>query len=273
MNSIDYKQKYLKYKNKYLELKDIEKQKVLSGGFMYASGEYVFFIPESKKMFVDNVLLVKNNNIVSLDKLTTELGNCTRFLRIGSNVNNKTIYTNQSSMDVMKRETKNIEEKSIEAYKAAKEETQKAYEVAKKETQKAYEAAKPLINTASNAAIKGATFVANATTAVAKVVADATKKTPETPGTGTTGGGADDCDKSPITLPATIKEFSFDDEVTEETLPDYISLINEKQGSEKIARVIVVQKKTNSLGLGGETKLKYDFVISYNDGKVKVVKK
>jgi hypothetical protein len=242
MNSIDYKQKYLKYKNKYLELKDIEKQKVLSGGFMYVPGEYVFFIPESTKKFVDNDYFVNNNNnIPSLDKLTTQLGNCTRFLRIGTNVNNKTIYTNQSSMDVIKRETKDIKDKSIETYNDAKDKTQQAWVEAKPYVDQVANTASNLANTASNLATQAVNLVI--------------KK------------GGDDCDKLPIPLPddkfPSAKGFAFDNEVNETSLNDYIKLINEKQGSEKIGRVIVVQKKTNSLGFGGETRLKYDFAISY----------
>jgi hypothetical protein len=290
MNSVDYKQKYLKYKNKYLELK-AQEQQIQTGGFMYASGEYIFFIPESKKQLVDNELLVKNSTIPSLDKFTTELGTCSRFLRIGSTVNNKTIYTNQSSMDVMKRETKPYVDKTVAAYNVAKDESKKAWE-----------ASKPYVNKAWDATKQGAQAVGS----IAKQGYDATKdaltKKPEVkPGMSDTlgsitdlqttdeekpkeekvqeitldekVGGADDCDKLPISLPANLKGFSFDNEVNETSLVDYIKLINEKQGSEKIGRAIVVQKKTNSFGFGGETRLKYDFAVEYNGDKVVVARK
>ena len=125
MNSIDYKQKYLKYKNKYLELKALEiSQKEVqtqiqtqTGGHMYASGQYLFLIPDDKKQLVDNELIVKDKIIPSLDKLTNELGNCTKFMRIGftSTGNNKTIYANQSSWDVASREATKAKE-TIQPY-------------------------------------------------------------------------------------------------------------------------------------------------------------
>lgn len=273
MISVDYKQKYLKYKNKYLELK-VQEQQIQTGGFMYASGEYVFFIPNSKKQLVDNELLVENSNISSLDKFTTELGTCSRFLRIGSTVNNKTIYTNQSSMDVMKREAKKMEDKTVVAYNIAKDETIKAWD-----------ASKPYVDKAWNATKQGAQTVGT----IAKQGYDAAKDT-LTKKYDTTGsitdlqttnqdkpkekvGGANDCDKLPIPLPANLKGFSFDNEVNETSLVDYIKLINEKQGSEKIGRAIVVQKKTNSFGFGGETRLKYDFDVSYNGDEVVIARK
>lgn len=42
MSSIDYKQKYLKYKNKYLELKALQEFEPQTGGFVYAPGKYLF---------------------------------------------------------------------------------------------------------------------------------------------------------------------------------------------------------------------------------------
>ena len=135
MDSIDYKQKYLKYKNKYLELKTqqemLNQQELLNqtGGFVYAPGKYLFFIPQSKadfdsqtpKEFGQKKLVDANGTIIgSLDSLTNYLGNCTKFLRVGktstgfdfANTYN-TLYSNQSSTDVIKRETN-------DAYIAAK---------------------------------------------------------------------------------------------------------------------------------------------------------
>ena len=262
MNSIDYKQKYLKYKNKYLELKTQE-QKIQSGGFMYPSGEYVFFIPESKKQLVDNEILVKNNVIPSLDKFTTELGNCSRFLRIGSTVNNKTIYTNQSSMDVMKREAKKIEDKTVSAYNVSKDESKKAWEASKPYLDKAWDATKQGAHTVGSVTAQGYNAAKNSLTKKPEINEKPTEQ----------AGGDDNCDKSPISLPTELKGFDFDNEVNENSLVDYINLINQKQGSDKIARTIVLQKKTNSFGFGGETRLKYDFAVSYNGDNVIVTKK
>lgn len=279
MNSIDYKQKYLKYKNKYLELK-AQEQKIQSGGYMYSSGEYVFFIPERTSNFDANEAYVKNGVISSLDKLTNYLGNCSRFLRIGSTVNNKTIYTNQSSADVLKRESKDIKDKSVAAYNVVKDESKKAWDAAQPYVNKTLEVAKQGAQSVSNVASQGY----NATKDVLTKKPDVKDKTVDTihpSDLETTDeekheeqvGGDNDCDKLPIPLPANLKGFSFDNEVNESSLIDYIKLINEKQGSEKISRVIVVQKKTNSFGFGGETRLKYDYVVTYDGDKINVARK
>jgi hypothetical protein len=268
-----------------LELK-AQEQQIQTGGFMYASGEYVFFIPESKKQLVDNELLVKNSIIPSLDKFTTELGTCSRFLRIGSTVNNKTIYTNQSSMDVMKREAKKMEDKTVAAY-----------DVAKDKTVKAWEASKPYVDKAWDTTKQGAQAVGSFTKQGYDATKDALTKKPEVKSEVKQGmsdtldsiddlqttdeekpkdkkvGGADDCDKLPIPLPTNLKGFGFDNEVNETSIVDYIKVINEKQGSEKIGRAIVVQKKTNTFGFGGETRLKYDFDVSYDGDNVVVAGK
>lgn len=82
MSSIDYNQKYLKYKNKYFELKEQDRLKKLNtdvfnqqtGGFAYAPGEYVFFIPTNKadfdsqtpKEFNQKKLVDTNGNILGM---------------------------------------------------------------------------------------------------------------------------------------------------------------------------------------------------------------
>lgn len=74
----DFKDKYIKYKNKYLELKkNLEIQK---GGIYYTSGTYAFFLVRSLGPPLNN-----NPKIDSFDKLTNDYGDCALFLRIGSN--------------------------------------------------------------------------------------------------------------------------------------------------------------------------------------------
>jgi hypothetical protein len=130
MSSVDYKQKYLKYKNKYMELKAQanaqQKQNQLqsqTGGFAYSPGEYVFFIPKNRSDFQYSNVQFDNGVILGmngLDKLTTWFGNCTKFLRVGKaswlgDINNSynTIYTNQGIGSVIGRESK-------DAYNATK---------------------------------------------------------------------------------------------------------------------------------------------------------
>jgi len=125
MSSIDYKQKYLKYKNKYLELKALDDSSKLNnqtGGFAYAPGEYVFFIPANKadfdsqtpKDFSQKKMVDENGNILGmtgLDDLTNYLGTCTKFIRVGKTTTGfdlantyNTLYANQSTGSVVKRE-------------------------------------------------------------------------------------------------------------------------------------------------------------------------
>jgi len=56
----DYK-KYLKYKNKYFELKN--KLNEQTGGYSYAPGNYVFFLQENPIVNTSNDLEKKNLNL------------------------------------------------------------------------------------------------------------------------------------------------------------------------------------------------------------------
>jgi hypothetical protein len=194
-------------------------------------------------------------------------------------------------MDVVKRESNDIKDKSVAAYNVAKDESKKAWE-----------AAQPYVNKTLEVAKQGAQAVSSVAAQGYNAAKDALTKKPDVqPGMSDTihlsdlkttdeekfkpndnvqklsleqqVGSENDCDKLPIPLPANLKGFSFYNEVNETSLVDYIKLINEKQGSEKISRIIVVQKKTNSFGFGGETRLKYDFVVSYDGDKINVVRK
>ena len=123
MNSVDYKQKYLKYKNKYLELKALEESKLnlQTGGVIYKPGDYVFFIPEDQASYIsvysENSYLNKDGTFKNgFDKFTNYLGNCAKFLRVGKpSVTGKdfantynTVYTNQSSASVFQRNISSI---------------------------------------------------------------------------------------------------------------------------------------------------------------------
>lgn len=283
MNSSDYKQKYIKYKNKYLELKASEEQKqkqIQSGGYMYSSGEYIFFIPEKTSSFNRGEYIDSNGKISSLDKFTDNLGNCTRFLRIGTNVNNKTIYTNQSFTDVVKRETNKIEDKTVDAFNVVKDKSQKAWNASQPYIDNALDVTKQSGQAIANVGKQGYTLAKEEYENMRKKLEsnnkDESKK--QLGSSNNTYGGAneesnDNCNKLPIPLPENLKGFNFDNEVNETSLVDYIKLINEKQGGDKITRVIVVQKKTNSFGFGGESRLKYNFDVKYDGDKVEIKKK
>ncbi len=280
MDTIDYKQKYLKYKNKYIQLKKNSKNihNSQKGGFMYASGQYLFFIPENKKNLIDNELLVKNKTIPSLDKLTTELGNCTKFLRIGSTStgNNKTIYTNQSSWNVVERETKNIKDKSIDAYNATKPYIQQAYDTTKQGVKILNDTANQGVQKFNDVVNQGAKSLYEATkrndSEATIHTSDLNSETPTNNNDNQTGGDEiNDCGKLPIELPSGLGGFKFDSDITENSLIDYVKLIN--KNSNKIARIIVIEKKTNMFGMGGETRLKYDFDVKYDGDNIIIKKK
>ena len=247
MDSITYKQKYLKYKNKYLEFKT--HQNVQSGGFMYSEGQYLFFIPESKKNIIRNELIITDSTIPSLDTYTNKLGNCTRFMRICLHAagDNKTIYTNQSATEAIKRV-------SGETYDTIKTKTNEVLD----KTQQGLSSAWKSIKEGSKA-----------------LTSSFNKGTAQE-------GGNEHC-KEPIQLPNELKGFSFDMDVTDKSLVPYINMINLKDGdnngdgvvdanADKIGRVIIIEKKTDLSGLNGETRLKCVFNVSYDNGNTVVTK-
>lgn len=81
-NQINHKLKYLKYKEKYLQIKNMK------GGHLYQDGEYMFFLTEG----VDDSGKIENFNIFT-NKLK-----CSWFLRINeSNNKDVTLYPNRSN--------------------------------------------------------------------------------------------------------------------------------------------------------------------------------
>ena len=236
MNSVDYKQKYLKYKNKYLELKALEESKLnlQTGGVVYTPGEYVFFIPEDKIQFDTNDTLIdKNGNInEGLDRLTNYLGNCTKFLRVGktstgydfSNTYN-TLYTNQGSASVIQREANT-------AYTNVKETTNKAVEALKKGSDVAIKKMNDLGKKTSN----------NEVPLSINEVPPSINKDPSSinkdPSPMT---GGEKCDATPIKLDKGLLIGSTN-EYESTKLLKIVKLINEKQPSNKIKKIIYVKK-------------------------------
>lgn len=272
MSELMYKKKYLKYKNKYLELKNQQNQ---VGGYAYAPGQYVFFIPNRIGPLIDTI--PSDKVIKSLDNFTTMLGNCTRFLRIGTNISdNKTIYTNQSSFDVSKRATG-------EALVEAKRATGEAYEATKKATGEAWDATKPKLEQAWDATKKTTGEAWDATKPKLEQAWDATKQGVEnlskkasdtyenmkTPKNSSQEGGENDCNKLPIPLPNDFKIPNSLYDITKETLPRYLDIINKNQGNEKIGRIIVVEKK----GMFGKVLLLKDFKVNMENGEITEVLK
>lgn len=309
MSSIDYKQKYLKYKNKYLELKaqqELEtRTQTQTGGFVYTPGKYLFFIPQSKadfdsqipKEFGQKKIVDGNGTIIgSLDSLTNYLGNCTKFLRVGktstgydfANTYN-TLYSNQSSSDVIKREVKEIEDKTVEAYNIVKDKTDEAYKTAK-----------PYIDAAVDTTKKVAEQSWNAAKQVGKEIEDQTKKMmekkPETnneltdstihasdldvsdtekPKSAQTGGEGE-CKREPKKLSPDLLIGDINN-VTPDKLASIVKYINDNnlQGTSpenKISKIILVEKPITP-GKPSTIDMARNFVVSYEDNKVIVNKK
>ena len=93
-----YEQKYLKYKNKYLTLKN--NLNAQNGGNTYMYGTYVFF---SK-----NFISLTETKGIDFNDFTNKLGSCAMFFRIGSTTTGldvlhtyDTIYQNRSFVDVI----------------------------------------------------------------------------------------------------------------------------------------------------------------------------
>jgi hypothetical protein len=107
-----YKQKYLKYKAKYLELKEQE------GGIGYGYGDYIFFYDTTKY-----VLKAQDYLPSSLDDFTNKIGNEAWYYKMSDkNLNNKNflIHKNRSNVQIAKdRATKAAQDAKAIAAKAA----------------------------------------------------------------------------------------------------------------------------------------------------------
>ena len=93
MNTEDemYKQKYLKYKRKYLQLKEQE------GGIMYQDDHYIFFY---KKVVLDNTEFknINKESLISANDFTDRIGNCSWYLPLqGFNMVTNLTLTNRYS--------------------------------------------------------------------------------------------------------------------------------------------------------------------------------
>lgn len=270
MSETNYKEKYLKYKNKYIELKSHVNSYVnlQTGGYAYFSGKYVFFIPERMGGIVDSIGFDKV--IKSLDNFTTALGNCTKFIRIGTTTTGSdithqfdTIYSNQSSLSVVSRESSKAYKETSDAAKVAYDTTSKVAKVAYDATSKAAIVA---YDTTSKA-IKNIQTELNKDNIIPVPVH--VLEPVQIPVQIPQSGGEDDCNKLPLRLSDLgLNGFSSLLDIKEDILPKYIESINAHQGKEKIGRVIVVEKT----GTIGKVYLYLDYKVSYSEDNV-VVKK
>jgi hypothetical protein len=287
MSSIDYKQKYLKYKNKYLELKSQQELEPQTGGFVYAPGKYLFFIPENKSKFdtqkpnelgpdYKSILVNTNGTIVgSLDNLTNYLGNCTKFLRVGktstgydlANTYN-TLYSNQSSSDVIKREAK-------DAYVAAKpyiDTTKKAVEqswnTVKQAGKEIGEQAKKIMEKKP---------VTNNDNSSESTIGQSDLKISDTPIKEPTvlQGGEGECVREPKKIEDKNLLIGDINGVREDKLTPIVEIINKLQGTDpenKISRIILVEKPIIP-GKSSTIDIARNFKVSYEGDKVTVTKK
>jgi hypothetical protein len=88
-----YRQKYLKYKAKYLELKEQQ------GGILYGTGIYVFFYDTAKYKIPPGILNLDN----TLNTFTDKIGNTAYYYRLSDkNVDNENflIHQNRSSTEI-----------------------------------------------------------------------------------------------------------------------------------------------------------------------------
>lgn len=278
MDTIDYNQKYLKYKKKYLELKAQQESLNQTGGFVYTPGKYLFFIPESKadfdsqipKEFCQKKLVDADGTIVgSLDSLTNYLGNCTKFLRVGktstgfdfANTYN-TLYSNQSSTDVSKRETK-------EAYEKAKPYIESAVKTTKQGAEQIAEQAKKMIekkqggnNESSDSTIHASDIISD----TEKVKSDKVVMT----------GGEGECVREPIKLKSNLLISDIND-ITSDKLTNIVNfIVNQKlQGikpDNKISRIILVEKPIVPGKLSTIDMERY-FIVSYKGNNSVIVSK
>lgn len=270
MEDTDYEQKYLKYKSKYLELKNQvksqQKNSIQAGGFAYAAGQYVFFIPESKMNVVDDKYYVENKIIKSLDNFTTYLENCTKFMRIGTTMSgsNDAIYTNQSSFSVIGRTANEISQSTQKTWNEAKPHIQNALDKTKQVSATVYDATKQASVNAWNDAKP---HLQNAWEKTKQGVSDTVSKLSQPKSTEPTNSldssmlGGVSCNNNSIKLSDGLTPFQSLNDVRKETLPNYVRKINETQGNQPIHRIIVVEKK----GFLGKVFILNDFVVNYGE--------
>jgi hypothetical protein len=95
MNTIDYKEKYEKYKNKYLLLKN------QIGGYKYIAGTYLFFIRQEDEERVKNYINNNNDKILGFDNFTNNLGTHVKFMKLGDNYVNYNGYDKNNKVLLM----------------------------------------------------------------------------------------------------------------------------------------------------------------------------
>ena len=79
MNTIDFKEKYEKYKNKYILLKN------QIGGYLYPVGTYFFFIRKNDEEKLNNFINNNNDRILQFNNFTNNLGTNVKFIKFGDN--------------------------------------------------------------------------------------------------------------------------------------------------------------------------------------------
>ena len=260
MSETDYKQKYLKYKNKYIVLKKLELQnqqkQLQTGGYAYNYGKYLFFIPKNYSLVIDASKQSHGNIIPSLDTFTSSLGNCTRYLKIDDTTNY--IYTNQNTMNASSQAaTRVATQAATQAYDASSKLATQAYDASSKAANQVYDASSKAATQAYDASSKAVTqAVTQAATQASQAVSS--HLTPKS----IVGGADEDCDKSPIQLPnSDYKIKLIDDNDNISKITKLVELINDKQQSSPIYRVIIIDKT----GTFGKVILYHDYVITYDE--------
>lgn len=221
-----YKQKYLKYKKKYLELKELQ------GGNIYQSGLYVFFLTNEGVGY-----LPPDNIIPDFNKFTDNIGNCSWFLRIGKTFTGMdalhtydTIYTNRGLSNM-------LASRSIDSAKAV-----------------------------GSATISGAKAVGSATVAGVNMARNSTaaglRSASNFVGNNQNGGdndelvGGDDdelvggkqgCDNNAFVIPKELRVAKVDD-ATDQKIASLAALVNTNTTADsQIVRVIIVDVSKNTV--------------------------
>ena len=262
MYNIDYEEKYLKYKNKYIELKKTMDNKSQVGGKYYAKGTFVFFLTENQvNPTSDTGKVLLTNKMNDINKFTNQLGSCALFLRIGStttgfDVNHTydSIYPNKSAISVLSKTVVDTTNKAIDASKTA-------YNASIDVGNKALEASKTVYNATSN---------------TGKAVYDTYNKSQVNLSTQQNQQlnkqiGGDTCDYVPIKLnDFGMKSIKYISDVNPKSITDIVSNINKKALPEhNIVCVIVVQKSGNMTN-DAEILNRYD--ITYNNNNISDIK-
>lgn len=267
------------------------------GGNVYAPGNYLFFIPANKtdfdsqipKEFGQKKLVEEDGTVLSFNNLTDYLGNCTRFLRVGTTTTGfdtlntyNTLYTNRGTKEIIKKEANDAwvaskpyidkaVEKAQDVAKYTAEKAKEGYEVVKDKTK---DLMKPKVTDSSDASIQFSSDDEQQQSKQEEPKQEVPKQEMSEEQNILQTGGDNECKIESLKLDKNLLLKS-ENSINEDKLKEIIKSIESKyiQGSKnKITRIIYVKKPIVPGKMTIIDKLR-EFDVKYNGDVVFVTKR